>query len=63
MSKNRLFRGTPTLRLVVSVEADTVERINLLIGYPFGSHHPARGNRGRVRAPGCRARIGSLQEQ
>lgn len=50
MSKNRLFRGAPTVRLITSVEASTVARIDELInypfgGYPYGSRHPARGNR------------------
>ena len=45
MSKNRLFRGAPTVRLIVSVEKDTVRRIDRVIGYPLGSDHPAHGNR------------------
>lgn len=45
MSKNRLFKSQPKNRLIVSVEADTVETIDELIGKPFGVWHPAKGNR------------------
>jgi hypothetical protein len=45
MSKNRLFKNQPKVRLIVSVEGDTVETIDELIGYPFGGGHPAKGNR------------------
>lgn len=45
MSKNRLFKNQPKVRLIVSVEGDTVETIDELIGYPLGSGHPAKGNR------------------
>lgn len=45
MSKNRLFNNQPKIRLIVSVEGDTVETIDELIGYPFGDGHPAKGNR------------------
>ena len=45
MSKNRKFDGTPTIRLIVSVEQVTVARVDKLIGYPYGSRHPANGNR------------------
>lgn len=45
MSKNRLFKNQPKIRLIVSVEGDTVETIDELIGYPLGGRHPAKGNR------------------
>ncbi len=45
MSKNRLFKNQPKIRLIVSVEGDTVETIDELIGYPLGCGHPAKGNR------------------
>ena len=45
MSKNRLFKNQPKIRLIVSVEGDTVEAIDELIGYPLGGGHPAKGNR------------------
>lgn len=45
MSKNRLFKSQPKIRLIVSVEADTVEAIDELIGKPFRDEHPAKGNR------------------
>jgi Arc/MetJ-type ribon-helix-helix transcriptional regulator len=45
MSKNRLFKNQPKIRLIVSVEGDTVEIIDELIGKPFGGWHPAKGNR------------------
>ncbi|MGB6212075.1 hypothetical protein [Pseudomonas mandelii] len=45
MSKNRLFKNQPKIRLIVSVEGDTVETIDQLIGKPFGGKHPAKGNR------------------
>ncbi|MCY1460908.1 hypothetical protein D9M71_785060 [compost metagenome] len=45
MSKNRLFKNQPKIRLIVSVEGDTVETIDELIGYPQGGRHPAKGNR------------------
>lgn len=45
MSKNRLFKNQPKIRLIVSVEGDTVETIDELIGYPLGGDHPAEGNR------------------
>lgn len=45
MSKNRLFKNLPKIRLIVSVEGDTVETIDELIGYPLGGGHPAKGNR------------------
>ncbi|GAB3473931.1 ribbon-helix-helix domain-containing protein [Azotobacter salinestris] len=45
MSKNRLFKDQSKTRLIVSVEVDTVEAIDELIGKPFGGRHPARGNR------------------
>lgn len=45
MSTNRLFHGKPKQRLIVSVDNETVARMDELIGYPFGSNHPARGNR------------------
>jgi hypothetical protein len=45
MARNRQFKGKPVSRLIVSVEQETIEAIDKLIGYPFGSCHPARGNR------------------
>jgi metal-responsive CopG/Arc/MetJ family transcriptional regulator len=45
MSKNRQFKNQPKIRLIVSVEGDTVETIDELIGYPLGGGHPAKGNR------------------
>ena len=45
MSKNRMFNNQTTTRLIVSVEGDTVETIDALIGYPLGGGHPAKGNR------------------
>ncbi|WP_061291124.1 hypothetical protein [Azotobacter vinelandii] len=45
MSKNRLFKDQSKTRLIVSVELDTVEAIDRLIGPPYGSKHPAKGNR------------------
>ena len=45
MSKNRLFKNQAKTRLIVSVEGDTVENIDALIGYPLGGWHPAKGNR------------------
>lgn len=48
MSKNRKFHGKPKQRLIVSVDDDTVARIDALIGYmrPMLTHrHPACGNR------------------
>ena len=45
MNKNRLFKSQPKIRLIVSVEADTVETIDELIGKPFRGGHPAKGNR------------------
>jgi metal-responsive CopG/Arc/MetJ family transcriptional regulator len=45
MSKNRLFKNQTKTRLIVSVEGDTVETIDALIGYPLGGGHPAKGNR------------------
>ncbi|WP_409302892.1 hypothetical protein [Pseudomonas sp. KCJK8993] len=45
MSKNRLFKEKPKTRLILSVEVDTMEAIDQLIRYPFGSRHPAEGNR------------------
>ncbi|WP_460054057.1 ribbon-helix-helix domain-containing protein [Pseudomonas sp. S2_D06] len=45
MSKNRLFKNQPKIRLIVSVEGDTVEIIDELIGKPLGGRHPAKGNR------------------
>lgn len=45
MAKNRQFHGEPVSRLIVSIEQETVEAIDKLIGYPYGSRHPAEGNR------------------
>jgi hypothetical protein len=45
MSKNRLFKNQPKIRLIVSVEGETVEIIDELIGYHLGGGHPAKGNR------------------
>ncbi|WP_159876863.1 toxin-antitoxin system protein [Aquitalea denitrificans] len=45
MSKNRKFDGTPTTRLIVSVEQSTVAAVDALINYPWGNDHPVRGNR------------------
>lgn len=45
MSKNRLFKNQPKVRLIVSVEGYMVETIDELIGYPLGGGHPAKGNR------------------
>lgn len=47
MSKNRLFHGKPKQRLIVSVEDDTVTRVDELIGYMSlpPARHPAQGNR------------------
>lgn len=45
MSKNRSFDGLPCMRLILSVELGTVDAIDSLIGYPYGSRHPAGGNR------------------
>ena len=45
MSKNRLFKSQPKIRLIVSVEADTVDTIDELLGKPFNGGHPAKGNR------------------
>jgi metal-responsive CopG/Arc/MetJ family transcriptional regulator len=45
MSKNRLFQDQLKIRLIVSVEVNTVDAIDKLIGKPFGGRHPAKGNR------------------
>ncbi|MCE8020180.1 toxin-antitoxin system protein [Halomonas sp. MCCC 1A11036] len=45
MSKNRLFHGAPTVRLIASVEQATVDAVDEVIGYPYNSPHPAKGNR------------------
>jgi metal-responsive CopG/Arc/MetJ family transcriptional regulator len=45
MSKSRLFKDQPKIRLIVSVEVKTVDAIDELISKPFGGRHPARGNR------------------
>lgn len=45
MSKNRLFKSQPKIRLIVSVETDTVETIDELIGKLSSGRHPAKGNR------------------
>ncbi|AYC34696.1 toxin-antitoxin system protein [Pseudomonas cavernae] len=45
MSKNRLFGDKAKERLIVSVEIAVIEAIDRLIDYPYGSLHPAAGNR------------------
>jgi metal-responsive CopG/Arc/MetJ family transcriptional regulator len=45
MSKNRLFGDKAKERLIVSVETAVIEAIDRLICYPYGSQHPAAGNR------------------
>ena len=45
MSKNRLFHGNPTRRLIVSVDLDTVSKVDRLIGWQSNKRHPACGNR------------------
>jgi len=45
MSRNRLFRGAPVRRLIVSVELEMVSKVDELIGWRSGQRHPAWGNR------------------
>lgn len=42
-SKERKMNLSP-LPLIVSIEGDTVETIDEMIGKPFGGGHPAKGN-------------------
>ncbi|MDF1781942.1 MAG: hypothetical protein P1U67_11650 [Alcanivoracaceae bacterium] len=45
MSKNRMFNGANTQRLIVSIEAETISKVDKLIDRREPKRHPARGNR------------------
>lgn len=45
MSKNRMFNGANTQRLIVSIEADTLSKVDELIDWRESKRHPAHGNR------------------